>query len=226
MDYNPLIEYALEEIVKRGYTINTPWDAVNIFEKKIAEYAGSKFAIAVDNCSDAIFLCLKYLKAQGEITIPARTYISIPSMILNSGCNVLFEDFEWSGAYQLKPYPIYDSALRFTKDMYIKDSYQCLSFHRKKIFKLIKGGMILTDDEKAANWFKKARAKGRHPHLNILYENEQIDMLGWNMYMPPEHAAQGILIFDNMEKINMDSGGSKSYVDLRQHPIFRGNINE
>ena len=28
----------------------------------------------------------------------------------------------WQGIYHLKPYPIYDAAKRFTKDMYIKDS--------------------------------------------------------------------------------------------------------
>ena len=30
-------EYALEELVKKGYKIDTPWDAVDLFEKKVAE---------------------------------------------------------------------------------------------------------------------------------------------------------------------------------------------
>ena len=44
---------------------------VDIFEKKIAEYAGSKYAVSVDNCTNALFLCLKYLKATGEIILPS-----------------------------------------------------------------------------------------------------------------------------------------------------------
>ena len=59
--FDPTREYALEELKERGL-IEDAWDAVDLFEKTIAEYAGSKYAIAVDNCTDALFLCLKYLK--------------------------------------------------------------------------------------------------------------------------------------------------------------------
>ena len=62
MTFDPLKEYALEALVNNGYKINTPWDAVDLFEKKVAEYAGSKYAVAIDNCTDALFLCLKYLE--------------------------------------------------------------------------------------------------------------------------------------------------------------------
>jgi len=221
LEYDPLREYALEELQKKGYKINTPWDAVDIFEKKIAEFAGSKFAVAVDNCTDALFLCLKYLNANGTIKIPCNTYVSLPMLIKHAGCDFELNEIEWSGLYQLSPYPIYDSAQRFTKNMYIKDSYQCLSFHRKKILKLTKGGMILTNDEKAVEWFKAARAKGRHPHKNTMYEDEIFTIMGWNMYMPPEIAAQGILAFDIMQKENKDNGSNKTYHDLRKHNIFR-----
>ncbi len=219
--YDPFKEYALEEIQRKGYKIDHPWEAVNLFEKKIAEYAGSKYAVAVDNCTDAIFLCLKYLDAKGIITIPAKTYVSIPSIIHHAGCKFEFENKEWSGMYQLKPYPVYDSALRFTKGMYVKDSFQCLSFHRKKILKLTKGGMILTDDVRAAEWFREMRAKGRHPHKATFYTDEIFTVMGWNMYMSPERAAQGILIFDMLPEINEDAAGSENYSDLRKHPIFR-----
>lgn len=222
-NYNPLKEYALSEIVKKGYEIKTAWDAVDIFEKKIAAYAGSKFAVTLDNCTDALFLCLKYLGCSEKnvpVIIPKNTYVSVPMTIKNAGCKFHFENIEWSGLYQLKPYPIYDSAVRFTKNMYIKDSFQCLSFHRKKILKLTKGGMILTNDEKAANWFKIVRAVGRHPHKDTLYKDEIFEYMGWNMYMSPERAAQGILIFDRLDEINKDSGSHKTYCDLTKHPIF------
>lgn len=220
MGYDPKKEYALDEIQKRGYVLNTPWDAVEIFEKKVSEYAGSKYAVAVDNCTNAIFLCLKYLNAGGVIQIPSKTYASIPMTVRNAGCEYKFEDYEWEGAYQLSPYPVYDSAQRFTKGMYIPNSYQCLSFHRRKILHLPKGGMILTDDGKAMDWFKAVRAKGRHPHTNVLYKNEKFENFGWNMYMTPERAAQGILVFDELPEVNEDNAGSDHYHDLRRHKIF------
>ena len=36
-----------------------------------------------------------------------------------------------------------------------------LSFHIKKQLPIGKGGMILTDDQQAVEWFKKARYEGR-----------------------------------------------------------------
>ena len=58
--------------------MKTVWDNVDKFEEIIAEYAGSKYAVSVDNCTDALFLCLKYLNASGKITINrAFFYITI-----------------------------------------------------------------------------------------------------------------------------------------------------
>ena len=74
--------------------------------------------------------------------------------------------------YKLNPYPIVDGATRFRKNMYIKNTYHCLSFHRKKILPITKGGMILTDDENAKKWFKFARYNGRNErqdHKDIKY---------------------------------------------------------
>lgn len=222
MKYDPKKEYALEELQKRGYQIDDPWDAVNLFEQKVAEYTGSKYAVAVDNCTDAIFLCLKYVNACEKIRVPCRTYVSIPMMIKQAGCEIEFEDIEWSGSYQLKPFPIYDSAQRFTENMYQAGTFQCLSFHRKKILQLPKGGMILTDCPNAAEWFKVARAKGRHPHKNVFYKDESFEVYGWNMYMSPERAAQGVLVLETLPRENEDNAGSYYYHDLRRHKIFGG----
>ena len=221
--YNPRREYALEELQKRNL-IDHPWDAVDLFERTVAEYAGSKFAVAVDNCTDALFLCLKYLECHLKddiIKIPKKTYVSIPMTIHNAGCRYKFEDVEWSGAYRLDPYPIYDSALRLTKGMYVEGTFQCLSFHRKKILKLTKGGMILTDDQNAAEWFKEVRAKGRHPHENKLYKDEIFNTMGWNMYLAPEYAAQGYLIFKDLPEYNAAAGGSETYTDLSAQEILK-----
>ena len=38
------------------------WENVETFEKLVADYSGSKYAVAVDSCTNAIFLSVKYCK--------------------------------------------------------------------------------------------------------------------------------------------------------------------
>jgi dTDP-4-amino-4,6-dideoxygalactose transaminase len=186
-----------------------------MFEEEISDYTGSPYAVAVDNCTDALFLCCLYLKVQ-EVIIPKKTYLSVPQSIMSSGGKVTFEDLEWKGIYQLKPYPIYDSARRFTSGMYIKDSFMCLSFHPKKTLKMRKGGMILTDNYDAYCWFKKMRHEGRD---EIPYTEDNIKMVGWNMYMTPPDAADGLWLMSSMSKHNPDS--EENYPDLTKNNLFK-----
>ena len=194
---------------------HNPYKIVEMFEEEISDYTGSPFAIALDNCSDALFLCCLYLKVS-EVTIPKKTYLSVPQSIINSGGNVKFEEIDWSGIYQLKPYPIYDSAKRFTSGMYIPNTFMCLSFHPKKILKMRKGGMILTDNEEAYKWFKKMRHEGRD---EIPYTQDNISMVGWNMYMTPPEAADGLWLMSSMDKHNPD--GAENYPDLTNNDLFK-----
>jgi dTDP-4-amino-4,6-dideoxygalactose transaminase len=186
-----------------------------MFEEEVAEYTGAPYAVALDNCTDALFLCCVYSKVT-EVTIPKKTYLSVPQAIMSSGGKVLFEDIEWKGIYQLKPYNIYDSARRFTNNMYISDSFMCLSFHPKKILQMRKGGMILTDNEEAYRWFKKARHEGRD---EIPYTEDNIKFLGWNMYMTPPDAADGLWLMSSLPKHNEDT--DENYPDLTKNDLFR-----
>ena len=200
------------------YNLKDPWDIVDLFERKIATYAGSKYAVSVDNCTNALFLCLKYLNATGEITIPSHTYVSVPCTIINAGCQIKFKNVEWSGCYQLEPYPIYDGAVRFKKGMYVQDSYYCLSFHIRKHVPIGKGGMILCNDIDAYNWFKMARYEGRH--TNLTYKDDYFDIIGWNMYMTPEQAHRGIELFEKLDDDNPDQASSGMCKDLSIYPIY------
>ena len=214
------LESTKKKLTSMGYKVDDPWDIVDVFEKMIASYAGSKYAVSVDNCTNAIFLCLKYLKPQHKvIDIPARTYVSVPQVVIHAGYQPHFVDYKWDGMYQLCPTNIIDSATQFTKDMYLPGYYMCLSFHLKKILNIGKGGMILTDDENAYRWFKKARYEGRD--ITVKYDDDNIDMLGWNMYMPPEQAAYGIELFLKLPEENKNCGGSWKYSDVRKFKCFK-----
>lgn len=183
------------------------------FEQMLCDYTGAPYAVTVDNQSNALFLALYYEKINGmEITIPSRTYPSVPCEIIHAGGKVNFESVEGKtlkGSYQLKPTKVYDSALSFTADMYIPKTHMCLSFTGPyKTLKLSKGGAILTDDREAYFWFKRARFSGRN---EMSYHEDTFDMLGWNFYMMPELATRGVLM---MNQFYNPDGSKKVFEDV------------
>jgi len=194
-----------------------------MFEEEIANYTGAPYAVSIDSCTNALFLICKYLEV-GEVTIPSKTYLSVPQSIIHAGGEVVFDRREetnhWKGIYQLKPYPIYDAAKRLKKDMYIPNTYMGLSFHIKKLLPIWKGGMILTDNAEAADWFKKARYEGRSEKF---YKEDDITFHGWNMYMTPQQAAQGLAMFQNYSAEGGDLGEDNGYRDLTEFTVFKNN---
>jgi dTDP-4-amino-4,6-dideoxygalactose transaminase len=197
--------------------LHNPYKIVKMFEEEVANYTGAPFAVSTDSCTDALLLCCEYLKVK-EVTIPAQTYLSVPQSIIHAGGVVRFEDIKWKGVYQLKPYPIYDAAKRFTSGMYIHGSYMCLSFHIKKHLKIGKGGIILTDDFEAYQWFKKGRYEGRS---EVKYQDDNIEINGWNSYMTPEQAARGLMLMQSFPRHNEDIPEDPPYRDLREFKIFK-----
>lgn len=213
--------------VMKQYGLSDPMEVVDKFEKLIAEYAGSKYAVAVDSCTNALFLCLKCRQYHPHIrngiyyddtTIPCYTYVSVPSAILQANYEFNFKNIAWAGYYQLRPFEIYDMAVRFTKDMYI-GGMCCLSFQIKKRLPIGKGGMILLDDYEAYKWLKKARYEGRD--ITKPYTEDNIEFMGWNMYMTPEDAARGILLFNQLPEHNDDICDWSHYTDLSKLEVFK-----
>jgi len=203
--------------------LHNPYKIVKMFEEEIAEYTGAPYAISVDSCTNALFLCCKFLNVK-KVIIPSKTYLSVPMSIINAGGEVIFdkktETNHWVGLYQLKPYPIYDSAKRLTSNMYIPNSFMCLSFHIKKQLPIGKGGIILTDNEESVDWFKRARYEGRSEKY---YKEDDVDSIGWNMYMTPQEAAHGLCLMQNYPKHNSDLGELNGYRDLTEFKIFKKN---
>ena len=197
------------------------------FEKMLCDYTGAPYAVAVDNCSNALFLALMHEDVSGrEIYIPSRTYPSVPCEIIHAGGKVKFIPVEGEtlkGAYRLKDTLIWDSSLRFTADMYLPGSFMCLSFTGPyKHLKLSKGGAILTDDYNAYLWFKRARYSGRR---ECSYHTDNLDMLGWNFYMMPEIAARGCLLMANFYDMNGKPKANEDleirYPDLSKFEVYR-----
>mgnify|MGYP003133930384 FL=1 len=198
--------------------MNNPHTVVKMFEENLAEYTGAKYAVSCDNCTNALRMCCDYYSV-GEVTIPKRTYLSVPQSIIQAGGNVKFEDLKWKGIYQLKPYPIFDAAKRLTSNMYISGTLMCLSFGIKKPLKLGKGGAILTDDPEAYEALKKLRWSGRDE--GIPYDVDSPDFLGYNSYITPEWAARGMMLLGVYPKHAEDQIEQPDYRDLTTFKIFK-----
>lgn len=198
------------------------------FEKALSDYTGAPYVVTVDNQSNALFLALMYEKVSGmEITIPSRTYPSVPCEIIHAGAKVKFRPVKGKtikGAYQLEPTNVWDSALSFTSGMYKEGTHMCISFTGPyKHFKLSKGGAILTDNHDAYLWFKRARYSGRR---ECSYHDDHFDMLGWNFYMMPELAARGLLLMNQFyhgETPKHNEDLEMPYPDLSKFPIYSQN---
>jgi dTDP-4-amino-4,6-dideoxygalactose transaminase len=211
---------------------NGVYQITDDFEKELGKYTGAPYVVTLDNMSNALFLALYYEKnivksIKGDkISIPNRTYPSVPCEIIHAGLKVDFTPVEGKtikGAYQLVGSNVWDSALSFTADMYKSGSHMCVSFTGPyKHFKLSKGGAILTDSLDAYHWFKRARYSGRR---ECSYHDDNLDMIGWNFYMMPELATRGLLLMnqfyniDGTKKHNQDL--ELPYPDLSKFEVYK-----
>ena len=196
--------------------MSNPHRVTGQFEEAIADYCGSRYAVAVTSCTAALLLCCVYHKV-GDVEIPCRTYVGVGQSILNAGGRVKFRDEAWSGIYRLDPYPIFDAARRTTSGMYIPGTMMCLSLHISKICGVDQGGVILLDDYRAVEILRKmrfdGRTEGRHPRDDKFTR-------GFHCYLSPSVAAQALWKLSTLPKHNADLPNS-DYSDLSLSEIFQ-----
>jgi dTDP-4-amino-4,6-dideoxygalactose transaminase len=192
---------------------------VSEFERKISEFFGSPYAIAVDSCTHGVEICLRYTKAN-IINVPKNTYLSIPFLSSKLNIDLQWKDEDWKDYYYLTDNVI-DSAVLWKRNSYIPGTFMNLSFQYQKHLSLGRGGMILTDNEEAATHLKKMSYDGRLP--DIPWREQNIETIGYHYYMTPETAQLGLdklpLAIENTPK----QWTIKDWPDLTQMEIFKNN---
>lgn len=161
---------------------------VTEFERNVAHYFGSSYAVAFDSCTHGIEVCLRYTNAN-KINVPKRTYISIPFLANKIGIELEWRDEEWQDYYYLTD-NIIDAAVLWEENSYIPNTFMGLSFQFQKHLSLGRGGIILTDNKEAALELKKMSYDGRLPH--IPWREQNISSMGYHYYMTPETAQLGL----------------------------------
>lgn len=230
MTYNPwplghipkhLQRTELEVLKVSGYSFGDPREVITLFENKVAAFAGSKYAVAVDCCTHAMELSLRYQLHTHQISktlkvgIPSHTYVSVPMMLKQLGFRVEFREYQWEGSYPLWNTRVVDGAVRWQRGMYAYPKMLlCLSFQIKKSIPIGRGGMVLTNDKDAADWIRLASYDGRD--LTTPYDSpDHVKMHGYHYYMTPEDAARGILLMDQIT-FEGDSANWSNYPNVKE----------
>ena len=197
-----------------------PWQIVNEFEQVVADYAGAKYGVAVDSCTNALFLSLMLTgmkRGKKEIILPKRTYVGVAHSVINAGHTCRFIDWKWSGVYELHPTNVVDSARRFCKGMYRRGTMWCLSFHWAKHLPIGRCGMILLDNEDDYKLLRRMRYDGRTERVVPL--DDTFDVPGYHMITSPEDAAHGLLLMGSVMDYNEDLPWD-GYSDLSKSKYF------
>lgn len=227
-----------------------PHKVTQDFEHALCEYTGAPYAVAVNSCTMALLLAVawhlrreattEYVEELGlyvrrempPVEIPKRTYVSVPMSIIHAGGRPTFRDEEWTGSYQLRPYPIIDSARWFTSGLFdllapaispmSRSAFVCVSFHWAKTLGIQQGGAILHDDPKADPWLRRARFDGRTEGVSPAAQAaiSGFSEIGWHAYMSPEIAAEGLVRLSFLPKHNAPLPND-DYPDLSTLEIFR-----
>ena len=194
------------------------------FEAALVEYTGAPYAVAVNSCTMALLLACQWHRlyrtefplnqpygiARPYVSIPKRTYVSVPQSIIHAGYWPVYRNREWIGCYQLEPLPVWDCARMFTSEMYKTGQMQCVSFHTSKILGDTQGGAILHDNSVADIWFRHARFDGRTEGVPPAQDTFT---LGWHCYMSPDVATRLLAKLGTLSRDN-DPLPNDDYPDL------------
>lgn len=196
------------------------FNTVTEFEKKVAEFYGSAYAVAVDSCTHGIELCLRYTNEK-KINVPKRTYLSVPFLAEKLGIEREWRDEDWEDYYvvNLGPKKIIDAAVLWKKDSYIPNTYMCISFQYQKHLSLGRGGIILLDNEEDFINLKKMSYDGRIP--NVPWRDQDIDYVGYHYYMTPETAQMGLEKLENAINTPPRKWVVTDWPDLTEMKIFK-----
>ena len=210
---------------------------LNMFEEKVKEYTGAKYAVAVTSCTAGIHLALRALRVEkGDYVLcSSLTFVASVNPILYCGAEPIFIDSE-EGSWNMDPLlletailnstaigkkpkaiipvhifgvPCNMDAIKKLSDEYdipiIEDAAESLgstfndkhtgtfgpigvySFNGNKLLSTSGGGVIVTNDEKKADYMKylSTQAKDKKP----FYHHTEI---GYNYRMSNVLAAIGV----------------------------------
>lgn len=161
---------------------------VNVFEEKVAEYVGAKYAASFNSATSAIFLSL--LKKEIRVRIPSMIPPVVLNAIITSGNRYEFTDnTDWVGdsyvLHQFLDYKIVDSAQKLRAGQFKKEcgpqDLMLFSFYPTKPVGGSDGGMFVSDDKEKIDALRTLAFNGTSFSQNNW--ERKIIFPGFKMYM-------------------------------------------
>lgn len=69
---------------------------VEKFEENVCNFTGAKYCVALNSCTDALYLALRYLKIGpgDEVLVPSRTFVASAQVIVQCGATPVYYDID------------------------------------------------------------------------------------------------------------------------------------
>lgn len=186
------------------------------FEKALAEFTGAKGVIAMDSCTHAIELGLRYSTPKMYATIPEKTHYSIPMILNRLGIDFMCTEDDWENEYRIHGSIVYDASQFIAKDMFETENPNqskiiCVSFGVGSALEIGHGGAILTNDKKAYDWFQSVVGNGQEKEY---WEDQRKFKVSYGYEMRTEDAVTGLNKLTNGE-VTAVKNGSNNYPNIR-----------
>ena len=166
------------------------------FETALAEYTGAPHVVLTDCCTHAVELCLR-LKVTGIVTLPYRSYISIPMTMHKLNIQYQYDtEVEWEYEYRIGLTNIWDSARGLGKDMFRANQMQCLSFGHSKRLEIGHGGAILTSNKDDAEQLRRMAYDGRDLTISP-WQDQKVFRVGYHYKPSIEDCEKGLYMLAN-----------------------------
>ena len=197
-------------------TIMDPFEHIDLFEKELAAYAGSPYAVVTDCCTHAIELAMRYDRVT-HTRFSAYTYLSVLMAFHHWKIQYELLDHKWQKTYPFENTRIWDCARVLEPGMYQPGTIQCVNFGRGKPLEIGRGGALLLDDRKAYEKIRLQRYDGRD--LSILpWQDQKVFKVSWHYKLTPDEAVIGRQKLRNRE-FNINQQYWEFYPDTRQITI-------
>lgn len=193
------------------------------FEQMLAEFVGSKYVVAVDSCTSALFLSLIWERLQAEkrgdvlpeVGIPSMTVPLVAAAAIEAGRKIYYTDqTDWVGnVYHLLGTKVFDSAHTLERDQFkammneidgfTGNEKVCFSFYPTKNIGSADGGAIATNDEEFAKWAKSISCYGRNQGSK--YGNSwdyEVELIGYKRHWTNLQAVVAIEQLKREDEIN------------------------
>ena len=187
------------------------------FENALGAYTGAPHVVLTDCCTHAIELCLR-LKDISTVTLPYRTYLSIPMIFHKLGIEYYIDtEVEWEYEYRIGLTTTWDSARLLQPGMARANQMQCLSFGYGKTLEIGHGGAILLTNKQDADTLRLMAYDGRDLTISP-WQDQKVFHVGYHYKPSIEDCEKGIYMLAN-NKLKTKESQLVKYPDLTEIEI-------